>query len=150
MYARPANALEAKFSLEYSLAVLLAGGGCTLDDFTDEAVARPAVRALMERVHRHPVDRAEGEFPTEVAVTLADGRRLETRVAMPAGSLARPFTLDQVEAKFEGCVAGRLGPEPAGALASALARFASLDRVDALMAPLGAAASASSGAPLKP
>src|SRR3712207_7899813 len=45
------------------------------------------VRALYPRIHRHPVDKAEGEFPTEVEVVLRDGRTFSTTVAMPMGSL---------------------------------------------------------------
>ena len=70
---------------------------------------RDEVRALYPRIHRHPVDKAEGEFPTEVEVVLKDGRRFETKVPMPAGSLAAPFSLDQYWAKLEGCAAGLLG-----------------------------------------
>ena len=60
---------------------------------TDEAVAAPEVRALYPRIHRHPVDKAEGEFPTEVEVVL-EGRHdaSRPRCAMPVGSLAAPFT----------------------------------------------------------
>ena len=70
----------------------LVTGNCTLADFTDEAAARAELRALYPRIHRHPVDKAEGEFPTEVEVVLKDGRRFETAVPWPAGSLAAPFT----------------------------------------------------------
>ena len=47
-------------------------------------------------IHRHQVDKAEGEFPTEVEVALKDGRRFETTVPWPSGSLARPFTRDEL------------------------------------------------------
>ncbi|MGZ8351169.1 MAG: MmgE/PrpD family protein, partial [Allosphingosinicella sp.] len=108
MYTDPGDALQAKFSLEYGLAVALLSGNCTLADFTDAAAMRPDVRALYPLVHRQPVDKAEGEFPTQVEVLLVGGRRLEVAVPMPAGSLAAPFTLDQVWAKFDGCAAGLL------------------------------------------
>jgi 2-methylcitrate dehydratase PrpD len=142
MYTDPANALEAKFSLEYGLAVALLTGNCTLADFTDEAAGRPEVRALYPRIHRHPVDKAEGEFPTEVELVLKDGRRLSTAVPMPAGSLAAPFTLDQYWTKFEGCAAGLLEPHAKAALRRALADLPQLPDIEGLMAPLaGASAS---------
>ncbi len=137
MYADPEDPLEAKFSLEYGVAVALVTGHCTLADFTEAAVRREEVRALFPRIRRHPVDKAEGEFPTEVEIVLNDGHRFATRVAMPAGSLAAPFTIDQVWAKLDGCVAGLLAPEQAEALREALADLPQLPDMKRLTAPLG-------------
>jgi 2-methylcitrate dehydratase PrpD len=120
MYQAPDDALQAKFSLEYALACVAMTGNCTLADFTDEAAARPEFAAFYPRVHRHPVDKAEGEFPTEVSVRLTDGRAFEIAVAWPAGSLAVPFTAEQLWAKYEGCVAPALPPARAAALRAAL------------------------------
>lgn len=136
MYADPTDPLEAKFSLEYGVAAALVSGDCTLADFSEAAVRREAVRALLPRIRRHPVDKAEGEFPTEVEVVLSDGRRFATAVAMPAGSLAAPFTIDQVRAKLDGCVAGLLAPEPAAALRRALEDLTQLPDIRSLTAPL--------------
>ena len=44
---------------------------------------------------------------------LKDGRRFETAVPWPAGSLAVPFTDAQLWAKFDGCAARVLPPERA-------------------------------------
>lgn len=139
MYVDPRDALQAKFSLEYGIACVAVTGNCTLDDFTDEAAMRPDIRALYPLIHRHPVDKAEGEFPTEVAITLADGRRIETAVAMPAGSLAAPFTMDQVWAKFDGCAAA-LGPARHSAARAALAALPELPSIAPLTAALYEAA----------
>jgi len=136
MYAAPEDAPQARFSLEYALACLLVTGRCTLADFTDAAALRPELRAIYPRIHRVPVDKAEGEFPTEVEVLLRGGRRLETAVPWPAGSLAMPFTLAQLWAKFDGCAAGALPPEPAAALRAALERLPGLPSIAPLMAPL--------------
>jgi len=139
MYVDPRSGLEAKFSLEYALAVLLATGRCTLDDFTDDAVAREEVRAFFPQVVRHPVDKAEGEFPTRVEVVLRDGRRHEIDVAMPAGSLAAPFTIDQLWAKHDGCVAERLNQADRASVRALLADFPDLGDVAPLMALLSGA-----------
>jgi 2-methylcitrate dehydratase PrpD len=136
MYQEPRDALQAKFSLEYGLAVVLLTGTCTLADFTDAAAMRPEVQALYPRIHRHPVDKAEGEFPTEVEVVLRDGRRVETAVSMPTGSLAAPFTLDQYWTKFEGCAGGLLPAEETARLRQALARMPALPGIAPIMAAL--------------
>ncbi len=136
MYTAPADALQAKFSLEYALACLLLTGNCTLADFTDAAAARPEIRALYPRIHRHAVDKAEGEFPTEVEVVLKDGRHLETAVPWPAGSLAAPFTPGQLWAKYEGCTAAMMPTGRSAALRAALERFPDLPAIAPLMDPL--------------
>ena len=136
MYDDPADALQAKFSLEYGVACALATGNCTLADFTDAAARRTEIRALYPLIHRHPVDKAEGKFPTEVHVALNNGRRFETAVAMPTGSLAAPFTLDQVWAKFDGCAAGLLASAARDSLRHALAEMQQLPNITPLMRPL--------------
>ena len=136
MYTAPQDAPQARFSLEYALACLAVSGRCTLADFTDEAARRPALAALYPLIHRHPVDKAEGEFPTEVEVVLKDGRAFETAVPWPAGSLVLPFTEAQLWAKFDGCAAGILPPERAAALRAALERLPDLPSIAPLMEPL--------------
>jgi 2-methylcitrate dehydratase PrpD len=136
MYARPEDPLEAKFSLEYGLACCLLSEDCGLGDFSDEAVRRGEMRALYERIHRHPVDKAEGEFPTRVEVVLKDGRRFETEVAMPMGSLAAPFPIEAYWTKYEGCVAGHLGLAETASLRHALERLPELPDLGPVMAPL--------------
>jgi len=136
MYTDPQDAPQARFSLEYALACILAEGGCALADFTDEMAVRPALRAFYPRIHRHPVDKAEGEFPTEVEVVLADGRSFETAVPWPAGSLAVPFTDAQLWAKFDGCAAGMVAPGALAGLRQALAQLPQSPGITPLMAAL--------------
>jgi 2-methylcitrate dehydratase PrpD len=136
MYTAPTDALQAKFSLEYALACILVTGNCTLADFTEDAAVRPALQALYPRIHRHEVDKAEGEFPTEVEVQLTDGRAFETAIPWPAGSLAVPFTDDQLWAKYDGCTAGLLTDGRAETLRAALEALPALPSIAPLMAPL--------------
>jgi 2-methylcitrate dehydratase PrpD len=140
MYTDPKDALQAKFSLEYALACLAVTGDCTLADFTDAAAVRPAIRALYPRIRRHPIDKAEGEFPTEVEVVLNDGRRFEAAMAWPVGSLALPFSEAQLWSKFAGCTGPVLPPARAAALRAALEALPDLADIAPLMAPLYEAA----------
>ena len=135
MYTAPEDPLQAKFSLEYGLACVLLNGRCGLAEFEPEPVARPEARALYRLIHRHPVEAAEGEFPTEVRVTLTSGAILETAVAMPCGSLAAPFSTEQYWAKFEDC-AGSMPREAIDRARKALNDMPILPKVAALMAPL--------------
>lgn len=132
MHHDPQTGLQSKFSIEHALAILLAGGRASVDDFTDQAVARPELRALYSRIHRHPVDRPESEFPTRLEVELNDGARLSAEVAMPIGSLASPFTIAQLWEKFDGCAAGRLPDAQLADLREILAGLRDLDHVGKL------------------
>jgi len=135
MYTDPIDALQARFSLEYALAAILVTGHCTLADFTQAAAVRPELQALYPRIHRHAVDKAEGEFATEVEVVLKDGRAFGTAIAWPAGSLAIPFTPAQLWAKYMGCTAA-LPPERAAAIRAALEGLPGLASIAPLMEPL--------------
>ncbi|MEA3015240.1 MAG: hypothetical protein QOD42_3785, partial [Sphingomonadales bacterium] len=136
MYQVPQDALQARFSLEYALACVAMSGNCTLADFTDEAATRPEFATFYPRIHRHPVDKAEGEFPTEIEVRLSDGRVYETAMPWPAGSLAVPFTAEQLWAKYEGCTAPVLPPARAAALRAALEALPGLPSIAPLTEPL--------------
>jgi len=133
MYTDPRDPLQAKFSAEYAVGCVLARGDCTLADFTPEAVMGEDVRSLFPIIHRHPVDKLEGEFPTEVHVTLRDGRQLKAVIAMPLGSKAAPFSDAQYWAKFEACCAGVLGPDQTADLRDALERLPELSDIGELL-----------------
>jgi len=137
MYTAPEDPLQAKFSLEYGLACVLLTGRCGLAEFEPERVMRPDVRALYPRIHRHPVDAAEGEFPTEVQVTLNSGEVLQTTVAMPCGSLAAPFSNAEYWAKFTDCAGPIMPADALDRARKALNDLPILPKVATLMSPLG-------------
>ncbi len=108
MYDRPTNGMEAKFSLEYGLAVGLLRGNAGLEDYVDEVIQDLDVTALLPLVEKEYVEKLESDFPTEVHVTLKTGTKLSTKVAMPVGSTINPLTNAQLWGKFEACVMGIL------------------------------------------
>lgn len=132
-YTDPQSPLEAKFSAEYAVGCVLARGDCTLSDFTEEAIWRDDVRSLFPIIHRHPVDKLEGEFPTEVHLTLKDGRRFVSIHEWPRGSKAAPFTWAEYWAKFDGCCIGVLDGEAKAHLRSLCERLPDLADAGDLM-----------------
>jgi 2-methylcitrate dehydratase PrpD len=132
-YTDPQSPLEAKFSAEYAVGCVLARGDCTLSDFTEEAVWGEDVRSLFPIIHRHPVDKLEGEFPTEVHVTLKDGRKLTSIHPWPKGSRAAPFSWDEYWSKFEACCNGVLEGKDRARLREVLERFPFLPDAAELM-----------------
>lgn len=124
MYSEPANDMQARFSLEYNLAVGLLNGMVTLADFTQEAINAPRTRSLLSTIRSEPVAKLESEFPTEVHITLKDGQQLSTHVKMPVGSLANPFSQQQLWQKYQGCVQPILGEQGCQVLQQALKQLA--------------------------
>jgi 2-methylcitrate dehydratase PrpD len=137
MYQRPKTGAQAKFSLEYGLAMISLHGQCSLADFDEGAIADPAAAALYPRIERNPVDKPEGEFPTRVEVTLKDGRTGEIAMKMPVGSIAAPLSAEQFQAKFAQCAQGHLPGAAVAELQDLLGRLESLPSIRPLMALLG-------------
>ncbi|MEX2525856.1 MAG: MmgE/PrpD family protein [Gammaproteobacteria bacterium] len=137
MYERPETGLQGKFSVEYPLACVIIKGECILDDFTDEALARPAYRALFERIHRHPNDLPETGFSTTIKVTLKDGRVVEKSVSMPLGSKVAPFPTELYWKKFDQCTTGVMSSADQKNLKQALEDFTSLARAGKMTRCMG-------------
>lgn len=127
-YHTPVNGLEAKFSMQYALACLMATGYCGLQDFSDEAVARPELRRLFSSIQLRPVDKLESEFPTRLTVLTTDGRQYQGTAYMPRGSIKSPFTIAQYWEKYDACVRGLLDPAQAQSLKEVLRDFHTLER----------------------
>jgi 2-methylcitrate dehydratase PrpD len=115
MYDRPVNNMQAKFSLEYGMAVGLLRGEVGLAEYAEDTVMNADIQALLPITRKEYVEKMESEFSTEVHVTLNDGSKLSTSVRMPVGSTAIPLTHMQLIAKFDGCAQNYL---PADTLAS--------------------------------
>jgi len=109
IHHRPTTELQAKFSMEFCMAILLLERKAGLAEFTDERVNRADVRALIERLEFgvHPDAEAAGydKMTTIVDVELADGRTLSGRADFGKGSPANPMTDAELEAKFHECAA---------------------------------------------
>jgi len=136
MYDRPVNAMQAKFSLEYGMAVGLLRGAAGLAEYGDDTVMNADIQALLAITRKEYVEKMESEFPTEVHVTLKDGTRLSASVKMPVGSTAAPLSHEQLLAKFDGCAKGHLSAETALSVKGMLANLANDQPIKPLMASL--------------
>jgi 2-methylcitrate dehydratase PrpD len=94
----PKVGLEAKFSVFHSVSVALIDGAAGEAQYSDERVRDPGVVALRQRVQA-TVDKSIREDAAHVRVTLSDGRVLEQAVEHAIGSLARPMSDADLEAK---------------------------------------------------
>jgi 2-methylcitrate dehydratase PrpD len=108
---KPTTGLEAKFSMEFAVAILLVDGKAGLGQFTDASVRRPEVQDMIARVI-YAVDPEfdklgkEGAFqavleePAMIKVHMKDGRIISARTQPAKGSPKNPMTYDEVADKF--------------------------------------------------
>ncbi|HEV7819582.1 MAG TPA: MmgE/PrpD family protein [Burkholderiales bacterium] len=95
----PQVGLEGKFSVYHSAAVAIIHGEGGEDVYSDACVRDPQVTALRDKVSAE-VDKSVHEDAAHLAIKLKDGRFLTKHVEHAIGSLARPMTDGDLEAKF--------------------------------------------------
>ncbi len=109
IHHQPTTALQAKFSMEFCMAVLLLYSTAGLSEFTDDVPNRPEVREMISRVRFgvHPAAEAAGynKMTTILDIRLKDGQTISGRADFAKGSPANPMTFDEVTAKFHDCSA---------------------------------------------
>jgi 2-methylcitrate dehydratase PrpD len=115
----PRTGLEAKFSVYHACAAGILFGSAGEAQFDDALVVRGDVVALRDRI-RATVDASIAEDAADLSVTLADGRTLHLFVAHAIGSLERPMSDADLEAKFHGLVDPVLGAARAQQLVAML------------------------------
>ena len=107
IHRRPQNELQAKFSMEFCMAILLIARRAGLNEFTDEVVLRPDVQRMIERIDFVVDDRAEAagyhKMTTYLEIELIDGRRISGMADFGKGSPDQPMTYDDVAKKFLEC-----------------------------------------------
>lgn len=104
IHHRPKDELQAKFSMEFCMAILLLERRAGLSEFTDESVLRPDVQAMIEKVDFVVDDVAEAAgyhlMTTIIDIELNDGRKISGRADFGKGSPAFPMSYDEVAGKF--------------------------------------------------
>ncbi len=124
---QPTSRETADHSMPYCVAAALIDGDVTLASFTDERIADPKLRELIQRVAIHrDAELTKGYpdgIPNRVRIKLADGCELIEEVRYPRGHAGNPMTDDEVRAKFERTAGVRLSPSKRAALADAVWRL---------------------------
>ena len=103
----PQTGLEGKFSVYHSSAVAVIHGAAGEEEYSDEVVRDPKVIALRDKVTA-TVDKAMREDQVRVTIRLKGGKTLEKYVEHAVGSLGRPMSDADLEAKFRAFCAGIL------------------------------------------
>ncbi|MEF8908312.1 MAG: MmgE/PrpD family protein [Haloarculaceae archaeon] len=126
-HADPETGLEAKFSMEYTVASGLVRDRVGLETFEPEAIGHPAVQRVRERVdfavdERMPYD----SHGATVRVETADGTRERTRTD-PPGTHDDPLSEERFRAKFEECAGRVLDDEETTDLYETLSALSEVD-----------------------
>jgi len=137
IHHQPKNELQAKFSMEFCMAILLLERKAGLWQFTDEVVNRPDVQAMIAKVDFavHPEAEAAGfdKMTTIIEIELDDGKVIKGQADFGKGSPANPMTDDELSEKFRQCAAwGGLSPDEAQAVLDLVWRIEELRDVNEL------------------
>ena len=107
IHHRPKNELQAKFSMEFCMAILLLERKGGLEQFTDDVVNRADVQDMIGKVDFavHPEAEAAGfdKMTTIIEIALTDGRVIKGQADFGKGSPANPMTDDELSEKFRQC-----------------------------------------------
>jgi len=140
MFPEPKSEMEARFSMEYAIALAILHGVLKLADFQPEAIGNPAVRAWLPRIKMtmKPVDDPlptadNGREPAQVIVNTKDGSSFEAFNQRARGVLQNPLSDDEMWAKFDDCVAGVMDAGRAAEVRACLETFETLDNVGDMM-----------------
>lgn len=109
IHRNPKNELQAKFSMEFCMAILLLERRAGLAQFTNAVVNRADVRRMMKKIEFgvHPEAEAAGyeKMTTIIDIRLTDGRTISGRADFGKGSPANPMSDSEVSDKFRECAA---------------------------------------------
>ena len=107
IHHQPKDELQAKFSMEFCMAILLLERRGALPEFTDETTNRLDVQDMISRINFgvHPEAEAAGydKMTTIIDIHLKDGSSISGQADFGKGSPANPMSYDEVAEKFRGC-----------------------------------------------
>jgi len=112
----PHTGLEGKFSVYHAAAIGLLYGRAGESEYADAVVRNPDVITLRDRVSATADPAVLSHLEAYVRIRLRDGRVLEHHVPHALGTLARPMSDQDLEAKFRALVAPVLPSDRSGEL----------------------------------
>jgi 2-methylcitrate dehydratase len=120
----PKTRETADHSLPYMLAAALQDGAVSLDMFTPERIADPALRPLMYRIRVSDNPEFTKAFPVammnRITVVTKSGRRVVESGSYPKGHLENPLSDDEVNRKYRALCRGRMEESASEALLDTL------------------------------
>ena len=107
LHHEPKTGLEAKFSMEFCIAILLLEHEAGLKEFSDKVVQRADVQEMIRRVNFYVDPEAESagydKMTSLLKIHLRNGSFIAGRADFGKGSPANPMTFEETAAKFREC-----------------------------------------------
>jgi 2-methylcitrate dehydratase PrpD len=107
LHHQPQTGLEAKFSMEFCMAILLLTRKAGLAQFTNAVVQRPDVKEMVAKVRYYIDPEAEAagfdKMTSIIKITLKNGKVISGRAIFGKGSPADPMSFEETAVKFRGC-----------------------------------------------
>ena len=128
----PQDGLQGKFSVYHGFAAGLIFGRASEPEYEDAIVRREDVTALRRKVVA-TVDDTIDEASADVTAVLKDGRKVHVFVEHAIGSLERPMSDNDLEAKFHSMADEVIGKAKTGALIEACWNLGAAKDVRALV-----------------
>jgi len=132
IHHQPRTGLQAKFSMEFCVAVLLVLGKAGLNEFQDGIVRQPDVQDMLRRVefYNNPEADAAGldKMRSFVEVALNDGRTYFGVSDFAKGSPEKPMSIDDTAVKFLGCA--EFAEVPKARAAALIVKVKDLEKID--------------------
>jgi 2-methylcitrate dehydratase PrpD len=141
-YALATNHLQAKFSMQALLAMIVLRRRAGPREFSDEFVGGTEMQAMQKRIatiHDPEIEAMGYEWiRSRLELETMDGRVLKKDADKRyRGGPSKPMTNAEVEAKFHVCTDGRLTPEQQQAMIAAIWSIDTLDDISILLDTLG-------------
>jgi 2-methylcitrate dehydratase PrpD len=105
----PRTVVDAQFSMAFGAAVTIMYGKATLDEYVQENVESPAIKAMMKKVECVPDPELDKDFPKKwpasVKITTKDGKNYSSYIEYPKGDPENALSWDELIAKFQSLTA---------------------------------------------
>lgn len=107
LHHQPKTGLEAKFSMEFCVTILLLERKAGLGEFSDKVVQRADVQEMVRRINFYVDPEAESagfdKMTSILKIHLKNGKVITGRADFAKGSPADPMTFEEAATKFRGC-----------------------------------------------
>jgi 2-methylcitrate dehydratase PrpD len=107
LHHQPKTGLEAKFSMEFCMAILLLERKAGLGEFSDSVAQRADVQEMIRKINFYVDPEAESagfdKMTSLLKIHLKDGRIITGRAEFGKGSPVDPMTFEETGVKFKGC-----------------------------------------------
>ncbi len=128
---RPKTAIDAKFSIPFTLAVALTQGDVGLQDFSPSRLSDPKLHAIADAM-RHVVEPAwtfEQSTRGSLSLSMADGRTYSHEIRDPLGHPINPIDDHSLQRKFENCLASARHPLASAAMNRLIDRVSGIEKL---------------------